>query len=37
MKLIEGRYWNSNGKGVTIVACVSIWKKGENGKPDKGD
>ena len=23
MKPIEGRYWNSNCKGITIVACIT--------------
>jgi len=22
-KIIEGRYWNSNGKGITVVAVIS--------------
>lgn len=37
MNKIEGRYWNSNGKAIAIVALVSLWKKGENGEPDEGD
>ena len=23
MKPIEGRYWNTSGKGITIVACIT--------------